>query len=181
MDPPLMPKLPLFALLVLLAPPAAAQNKGGAAAAPVCPGDAEPLPAEMTGWANRQPLAAATDEASLGRAVAAPGVAFDLSLSATPAVRYVVRPAHPGGSVSHGGMVRFAVDSPGLYRVAIGSGAWLDVVADQASLDSVAHGHGPNCSGIRKMVDFQLKPGIYTLQIAGNGEAQVPVLIVKLK
>jgi hypothetical protein len=168
-------------LATLTAAPAAAQDMPMVtAAAPVCPRDAEPVPATLAAWADRRPLAAATYSASLGAAVLVPGTAVDLALAGTPGVAYVVRPSHPGGSVSHGGMLRFTIASAGTYRVAIGSGAWLDVVANGTSLESVAHGHGPNCSGIRKMVDFALQPGGYVLQIAGNGTATLPVLIAKL-
>lgn len=176
-----MTKTLVFLLAAMAAMPAAGQDAPMAsAAAPVCPRDAEPVPATMASWADRKALTAALDEASLGSAVLAPGVAVDLALASTPAVSYVLRPSHPGGSVSHGGMLTFTVDSAGTYRVAIGSGAWIDVVANKTSLESVAHGHGPNCSGIRKMVDFALQPGAYVLQIAGNGTATLPVLIAKL-
>ncbi|WP_084465566.1 hypothetical protein [Sphingobium quisquiliarum] len=43
--------------------------------------------------------------------------------------------------------------------------------------ESVAHGHGPNCSGIRKMVDYSLHPGRYTLQIAANSEERLTLLV----
>ena len=169
-------------LLMMSAPPALAQEAPMATgqAAPVCPKDAEPLPAALSGWSDRKPLVAAKDEASLGGSVLAPGIAADLALADTPAVRYVVRPAHPGGSVSHGGMLAFTAGSPGTYRIAIGSGAWIDVVRDDAALASIAHGHGPNCSGVRKMVDFVLQPGAYVLEIAGNGDAHLAVMIAKL-
>jgi len=168
-------------LLAMSGVPAAAQNMAAMPqAAPVCPRDAEPIPATLAAWSDKKPLMSATDEASLGKTVLAPGVAVDLALADTPAVTYIVRPSHPGGSVSHGGMLSFTVDSAGTYRVAIGAGAWLDVVKDKISLESVGHGHGPNCSGIRKMVDFALQPGGYVLQIAGNGDAHIPILIAKL-
>lgn len=169
-------------VLAILGQPVIAQEapRPMAEAAPACPRDAEPLPAALSGWTERKPLAAAKDEASLGDAVLAPGAAADLALADTPAVRYVVRPSHPGGSASHGGMLAFSVDSPGTYRVAIGSGAWIDVVKGKAALESTAHGHGPKCSGMRKMVDFSLRPGAYVLQVAGNGDARLPVMIAKL-
>jgi hypothetical protein len=177
-----MMKMLAFALLGTLAVPATAQDAPMAMpqAAPVCPRDAEPIPTALGAWADRKPLTAATDKASLGKAVLAPGTAVDLALADTPVVTYVIRPSHPGGSVSHGGMLTLTVDSPGTYRVAIGSGAWLDLVKDGTSLESVGHGHGPACSGIRKMVDFALQPGDYVLQVAGNGDARLPLLIAKM-
>jgi hypothetical protein len=177
-----MMKMIVFALLGTLALPAIAQDAPMAMpqAAPVCPRDAAPIPAALSPWADRKPLTAATDKVSLGKTMLAPGTAVDLALADTPAVTYVVRPSHPGGSVSHGGMLTLTVGSAGTYRVAIGSGAWLDLVKDGISLESVAHGHGPACSGVRKMVDFALQSGVYVLQVAGNGDAQLPLLIAKL-
>ncbi|WP_254606271.1 homogentisate 1,2-dioxygenase [Sphingomonas bacterium] len=165
-------------MLASLAVPALAQDM--AMATPVCPRDAEPIPAGLAAWGNKTPLAAAKDEASVGQASLIPGTAVDLALADTPAVHYVVRPSHPGGSVSHGGMAGLVIATAGTYRVAIGSGAWVDLIKDKASLESNGHGHGPNCSGIRKMVDFALQPGSYIVQIAGNGEARIPVLVAKL-
>jgi hypothetical protein len=171
-------KIRAFVACAMLATPVIAQEMPSAPV--VCPRDAEPLPQALSAWADRKPLTAATGEASLGKAILTPGIAVDLALADTPAVAYIVRPSHPGGSVSHGGMLAFAIDSAGIYRVAIGSGSWIDLVKDTALLESVGHGHGPNCSGIRKMVDFALQPGAYVLQIAGNGDAHIPVLIAKI-
>ena len=58
-----------FALLGTLAVPATAQDAPMAMpqAAPVCPRDAEPIPRALAAWADRKPLMAATDQASLGR------------------------------------------------------------------------------------------------------------------
>lgn len=149
-------------------------------AQPTCPRDAAPIPPELAGWSGRKPMTAAIDAASLAGAPLTPGNAVDLALAPTPGVTYVLRPSRPGGSVSHGGMVAITIGEAGTYRVAIGSAAWLDIVRDGASLESVGHGHGPACSGIRKMVDFALKPGSYVLQIVGNGATTLPLTIVKL-
>eukprot|EP01032_Pedospumella_encystans_P036751 gene36751-41603_t len=53
---------PVQYVQTLAAAPAAAQDMPMAtAAAPVCPRDAEPVPATLAAWADRRPLAAATD------------------------------------------------------------------------------------------------------------------------
>lgn len=170
---------------VLLATPAMAQAPsmpmgGEGHAQPNCPADAEPLPAPLAGWATRSALTAGTDATKLDGARIQIGRAVDLSLAPTPSMHYAVRPENPGGSVSHGGMVAFTVEAAGTYRVAISSAAWLDVVRDGVSLTSVGHGHGPACSGIRKMVDFSLQPGAYTLQVAGNGAPAISVIVARL-
>lgn len=151
------------------------QATGHAPAA--CPAVAPP-PAELAGWAARRSLDAgrSADRAT----VLTPGVAVAARLPSTRDVRYVVRPEKPGGSVSYGGLFAFTVTTPGRYRVALGSAAWIDVLADGRAAASVAHGHGPDCTGIRKMVDFDLPAGRYVLQVAGNGSAGLPLMVAKL-
>jgi hypothetical protein len=56
----------------------------------------------------------------------------------------------------------------------------VDVIREGAAVPSVAHGHGPACTGIRKMVDFDLASGAYTLQLAGNASATLPLMLVRL-
>lgn len=113
------------------------------------------------------------------------GQAAHVALLRTPEVKYTVPPEKPGRSASHGGLFQFAVKDAGTYRVALGSAAWIDVVGTSGesagkAVTSTAHGHGPDCSGIRKMVDFALTPGRYTLQIAANNEPKTTVLVAEL-
>lgn len=165
------------AAVLLISAPAVAQM---APAAPAdCPAPVAP-PAEMAGWAQRTPLTAATSEKQLSKAALTIGQAIDAALGSTAGVRYVVRPEKPGGSVSHGGMFGFTIAEAGTYRVALGSGAWIDVLKDGKAAISSAHGHGPDCTGIRKMVDFPLQPGRYVLQIAANGSPSLPLLLTRL-
>lgn len=103
-----------------------------------------------------------------------------LSLLPTPKVSYPVRPEKPGGTVSYGGIVRFTVAEEGAWRVALGSGAWIDVIRDGKASPSIAHGRGPDCTGIRKMVDYRLSPGTYVLQIAANGSDTVTLMVARL-
>jgi hypothetical protein len=138
------------------------------------------LPPGLSGWTDHSAFKAASESAGLGAAVLPIGKAVDLALLPTPSVRYALPPEKPGASVSNGGLVGFAVDRPGTYRVALGSAAWIDVVRDGAAAASIAHGHGPACSGIRKMVEFALEPGSYVLQIAGSESPNVRLLITPL-
>ena len=86
--------------------------------------------------------------------------------------------AKPAAAGSFGGMAALHVTAPGTYRVALGSGAWVDLLGNGQFLPSAGHGHGPACSGIRKIVDFALQPGDYVLQVAGSTTATVTVLVV---
>lgn len=131
-------------------------------------------------WADPVALAAANSTARSAGARLAIGQAARVALLQTPAVRYPLRPEKPGGSVSFGGLVRIDVREAGTYRVALDSAAWIDLVREGQAVSSSAHGHGPDCTGIRKMVDFPLTPGRYTLQIAANGAPQATVLVARL-
>lgn len=163
-------------ILLCLGTAAAAQEP--AQQQPACTAVA-PLPAELAAWTSPAALAASADRN--GRAALAIGQAARLTLLPTPQVRYRPSPEKPGGSVSYGGIVAFRVDRAGTYRVALSSGAWIDVVRGGASVTSVAHGRGPDCTGVRKMVDFPLSPGRYQLQIAANGEPAITAMIVGLR
>lgn len=142
-----------------------------------CPAVTAP-PAELSGWASPRPLGAGHTAAQA--AMLTPGVAVTARLPSTRDVKYAVRPEKPGGSVSYGGVFAFTLATPGRYRIALGSGAWIDVLANGKPATSVAHGHGPACTGIRKMVDFDLAAGRYVLQVAGNGAATLPLMVTKL-
>lgn len=170
------PLLPLLAA-TLFAVPASAQMDHDQ---PHCAALAE-LPAPLASWRTPSALQAAVDrKGAAARAMLTPGQAVTAALRNTPDVAYSVRPAKPGGSVSYGGLASFTVKEAGTWRVALGSGAWVDVVKDGKTAVSVAHGHGPDCSGIRKMVDYSLQPGRYTLQIAANGEDKLTLLVTRL-
>lgn len=123
------------------------------------------LPPALSGWSRPQPLRAggATDESlpvlTLGRAAT-------LRLAgATADMR--------------GGAIAFDVAEPGTYRVALEHKGWIDVVEDGRSLESSSHGHGPACTGIRKIVDFRLKRGRHVLRLSKLAEDEVRVLIAR--
>ncbi|MEH3106471.1 MAG: homogentisate 1,2-dioxygenase [Sphingomonas fennica] len=165
----------LTALLAATPTPAMAGMNHPPAA---CAGAPAPLPPELQGWRSQVPVRAA---GTVARAAPLPiGQGALATLLPTPKVAYAVRPEKPGGSVSRGGLFAFTVGEAGRYRVALGSGAWIDVLAGSAPVPSVAHGHGPDCSGVRKMVDFDLRPGRYVLQVAGNGGATLPLMVTRL-
>jgi hypothetical protein len=167
-------KTAFLPLIFALAGPVAAQEE---AAQPQCGATPVAPPVELAGWSVAQPIKAATSVEASGSAQFMPGKAADLALAPTLEVKYAIRPEHPGGSVSSGGIAAIQIERAGTYRVAIDSGAWLDLIANGKSLESVGHGRGPACTGIRKMVDFKLEPGRYLLQIAGNGTPRIRVLV----
>ncbi|HZZ69846.1 MAG TPA: homogentisate 1,2-dioxygenase [Phenylobacterium sp.] len=137
------------------------------------------LPPELAAWTAQTPQAAATSAAGLRKASLTPGKAVTADLPQTPQVHFVTQPEKPGGTVSHGGMFELNIDKAGTYVVALGSGAWIDVLKDGKPLMSTAHGRGPTCSTLRKMVDFPLQPGRYVLQVSANADARLPILLAR--
>lgn len=163
------PLVPLMLALAQAAPMAPAGPP--ACAAPVAP------PGGMEGWSKMAPVAAAVRAGEVGKALLPIGSSARATLLPIGQIDFALPPARTPAAESGGGLFGFAVTTPGRYRVALGSAAWIDVVRNGRSLPSVAHGHGPACSGIRKMVDFDLQPGRYLLQIAGSEPLATGVMV----
>lgn len=79
-----------------------------------------------------------------------------------------------------GGPFEVRVGEAGDYQVSLGSGAWVEMVSGETALVSSAHAPGPACTSLRKTVVFQLKPGTYLLEITGNGEASLPLMVSRI-
>lgn len=150
-----------LALLLPLAAPAAAQPAGECSAA-------------ASAWASPVRLGAARDMAGLDAAELQVGRAANLELHPGDALRLPVPAGREGGN---GGLAAITIHTEGTYRVALGSAAWIDLVADGKPVPSTAHGHGAECSGIRKFVEFELKRGRYTVVLSGNAERRTMLLL----
>lgn len=168
--------LAALAAALFTAPALAQQDHAQRAAECAAPAQ---LPVELASWAAPLPFVAATNGETLSAAALLPGRAVTAKLASTPEIVYPIRPEKPSGSVSHGGLFEFDVPSEGRYRVALGSAAWIDLLDGNQPVASVAHGHGPACSGIRKMVDFALHAGHYRLQVAGNGTPELTLMVTR--
>lgn len=155
---------------------ASGQQASGDMAKPVaCPATPAALPAEFAGWrAMTATDAGMSADAAPSLAV---GTGARVTLRPTPQLHFAAAMKHGGTPASFGGLLAFSVGKAGRYHVALGAPAWIDVVRGQATLPSAAHGHGPDCSGIRKIVDFDLTPGAYLLQVAGNDGPALGVMV----
>ncbi|NIJ38495.1 hypothetical protein FHR22_003206 [Sphingopyxis panaciterrae] len=167
--------LVMLAGLALLAP-----SSGALAAEPDCTAGAPALPPELAAWGTRDAVTAAVDAAGAATGPITIGRAVDASLQPAAAVDFAAAPGKAGEGESRAGLLGFTVETAGNYRVALGAGAWVDVIQAGTALASTAHGHGPQCSGIRKMVDFSLTPGTYLLQIAASATPSIAVMVAKL-
>ena len=85
--------------------------------------------------------------------------------------------ARPPKADTFGGVFPFDVPSAGRYRFALSPAAWIDLVQNGRRLNSVDHVHGPTCSGIAKIVAFDLQPGRYWLQLSEAKGATIGVMV----
>jgi hypothetical protein len=131
--------------------------------AQACPAQAA-LPVKLAGW--RQTASAPTVGTAFVVAAADPATVRGLRVGEV---------ARPGGAA----LVPFEVDADATYRVALSDRAWIDVVAGDRVVRSVAHAHGPACSGVAKLVDFPLKRGRYAMHLTGINAPSVRVLITR--
>lgn len=144
-------------------------------ATPECAAPAAPK-GELAPWSQPVPLTSANYDTQLPEAQMRVGQAVELTLHPVGAVRFPVAPGKPGGN---GGLAELTIAEAGTYRVALGTGAWIDLVQDGKAVESTAHGHGEACTGIRKVVEFPLTPGRYVLAISANLDMRTQVLVAK--
>lgn len=133
----------------------------------------------LEAWRSKATFTAAGTAADLVGAELKSGAAVKATLLQTPKVVYPVQPEKPGGSVSYGGLFLLNVAQPGTYRIALSAPAWIEVVKEGKAIPSGTFGHGPECSTIRKIVEFPLGAGSHIIEIAGNGADTVDVLVLR--
>jgi hypothetical protein len=73
----------------------------------------------------------------------------------------------------------FEVSEAGTYGLALSLGAWIDVARGGLALHASNNGRGPACSTIRKIVDFRLEPGTYTVTVSRTAESSARLLIFR--
>ncbi len=71
------------------------------------------------------------------------------------------------------------IATAGTYGFALDQAAWVDLGRDGRVLRSASHGHGPQSSGIRKIVDFALEPGRYRITLGRTQTASVRLLVIR--
>jgi hypothetical protein len=159
--------------------PGAALAAPADTAATACPA-APVLPPELADWArdtaSKTIYAYGTD---LGAEWLPLGAArTELPLHKFESLRYAVAPERKPDVYKFGGMVPIVVEKTGRLVVALDAGAWIDLVRDGVVVKSGTHGHGPACSGIRKMVEFDVTQGRYLLQIVNAPTASIHAMAV---
>ncbi len=161
----------------LMAGPAHPQDHGHDA--PACAAMDVALPVGLGEWNGKAALGTTSSPEHAVHAALALGKGYEARLAKKAEVTFVLQPEKPGGSVSYSGLFAFTVETAGEYTVALGAAAWIDVLEDGKAMEPSTFGHGPECTTIRKMVTFALKPGVHVLQVAGNGSEALRAMVVK--
>jgi hypothetical protein len=107
------------------------------------------------------------------------GVGNEAMLALKPATDVTFKPAlaRPAKRDTFGGYFPFDVAKAGRYRIALSDSAWIDLVHKDEKLKPAAHAHGPSCSGIAKIVGFDLDPGRYWLQLPDAKRPSIGVAV----
>ena len=99
------------------------------------------------------------------------GKMVKLSLRPSNITNFITPPGRKPAAESYSGLIKLNIKHSGAYRIASNMPLWIDVIKNDNVVAASGHQHGPACSGIRKMVDFQLGEGVYFLQLSGNATA----------
>lgn len=98
-------------------------------------------------------------------------------------IRFAAPPERAPGRGAVGAVLPVRIARAGTYRVALSGPLWIDMVSGTRRVASSANTQGPRCSGIRKIVDFRLSPGLHRVQLAASrtvvGDRQASVMIVR--
>lgn len=146
------------------------------AQAAACPAGAEPVPLALSAWGAGTPVTAKADVKE--PPVIAVGKPAEVTLHPAAHVPLASKPTKAAPASSHAGYVRFVAAKTGTYRVALSGPAWIEVLGNGKPVTSSAHGHGPRCSGMRKIVDFPLPAGTHVIQLSGSADAKVRAMVV---
>ncbi|MDC7682351.1 hypothetical protein PQU92_03635 [Asticcacaulis sp. BYS171W] len=165
----------LTAALVLVAAPVFAQDAAPKTEKPVCP-TTPAMTGEFAHWMHAGPVTATVD--AKGAPLLKVGTPLKVTLLDSTRVTYKRARATQPTTPVYSGTLSLKIDTAGQYGIAAGAGVWIDVEKDGKTLSSNKHGHGPDCSGVRKIVEFALEPGTYTVHLVDNKEPTITVMAV---
>jgi hypothetical protein len=124
---------------------------------PACPATPQ-LPPEWAAWATPGPAPA--------DGVLSPNTAYEITLAPVAEVDLTGFDGKELPEGSRGAVFKLAIPRDGIFRVTVANPMWIDLIGPDGVVESSAHGHGPDCSGLGKIVDFPLKQGTYRLEFS---------------
>ena len=131
-------------------------------------------------WNGARTTDSAATSAALEPARIAVGQAVRLRLHPDSEVEYLSLPQGEGDPASFGGLAALTIERAGTYRVGLEKSAWVDVSANGKPAEAGRFGPGPACSGIRKAVEFHLEAGPHVLELSGNLDPELGVLVERV-
>lgn len=137
-----------------------------------CPANPQQPPPPLSAWSGVAAPIASGERISLGENRA-------VTLVPAEQITWLHTPERLPAPASLGATLTFDIRRAGNYSIAISGGAWIEVARADGLVRSTNHGHGPRCSGIRKIVEFKLQPGIYTLQISSGRDEIMRLLVAR--
>ncbi len=136
------------------------------------------LPADLDGWNKPALRVMAGSRGSSAVPTVALARRATVILQPAAAVSFVVPPEQVrAAEASHAGLLAFRVPQAGTYRVSASKPVWIDVLDGDKALKPAAFGRLAPCTSIRKVLEFDLAPGRYTVQISGNAGPNVELMI----
>lgn len=77
------------------------------------------------------------------------------------------------------GLVHLQVPSAGLYRIALGRSAWVDVLSEQHTIAASDFTHSPVCYAPHKVVEFTLPAGELVLELTGATSQRIELTLTR--
>ncbi|WP_398464582.1 hypothetical protein [Tardiphaga sp.] len=143
---------------------------------------AEPSGCDKFKWPVDKERAALTSQdrlkAASGNELAIPAKA-DLELKTPAEAKLPRQPERKPKDGTFAGFVKFkSPPKAGAYTVSLSSNAWIDVIQDGEQLKPMEFSGATDCTGIRKVVKFDLSGGPFAVQISGATEASISLAVL---
>jgi hypothetical protein len=135
---------------------------------------------------ERELFAGAPRTLTAGRnAVAAPAITPDTLYELLLAPREQVQlPVPPGkknlAEPSFAGLARLSIHSAGSYRVSVSQPFWVDMVSGKMLIASSDFAGRHGCAAPNKIVQFDLQPGTFLLQLSGGSTPRVRLSLTRV-
>jgi hypothetical protein len=132
------------------------------------PGDACSLPEVLQAWSKAPASIPAVAERRVTDTAGSVNQPYRVSMA--PCTSSWCKPG------SHAAMVKIDVPHAGRWRVALDTMMWIDVWAADAKLEGVLCEHH-GCQPLRKIVQYDLKPGAHWVVVEGRNPGGTGVLL----
>jgi hypothetical protein len=106
-----------------------------------------------------------------------PGQSAELGLLVQRSVVLATKEGREGWMDRYAGLAALDVDRPGKLDIVLSSRAYVDLVKDGTTLQSIEHDR-VRCPGMFKRVTFEVQPGRHVIQITGSQARSIRIGLV---